>query len=301
VTVACVNSFTLFWCTFYVKYYSRRLPLLCLCAITELEQQEGDSKNETDSRPKYDDPYAETPTRFRSLSAVETSRTDVEPTILSSSFTDSVSVSSDGKLCPGLNGKESPSRHVSESSGSTSVPEVNGEGHDDTNGSATDIASSGQAEVDMSGTYDEPWDLRAARLGLENRLRAAQGPNPASTMQQLRYESRYRTMDPRPAMEYDEPWDRRAKDVQRTLISAKSAKEEARVLREGHGAASRLPMFSSSTCRVQPNASRHFDRSSSKHGVSAGISYLKFSEIDTAHHVFSMHKIFSNFANRIKS
>jgi len=259
---------------FGVKHYITQLPLLSV--LTELEQQESDSRNETDMRPKYDDPYAETPTRFRSLSAIESTRTDVEPTSLSSSYTDSVNcVSSDGKLCLGVNGKESPSRHVSESSGSTSVPEVNGEGHDDTDGSATDIASSGQVDIDASGMYDEPWDLRAARLGLESRLRAAQGPNQAtaSTMQQLRHESRYRTMDPRPAMEYDEPWDRRARDVQRTLISAKSAKEEARMLREGHRAASHLPsMFSSSTtCRVQPNATRHFDRSSSKHGALAGI------------------------------
>jgi len=253
-----------------VKYCRVQLPLLCV--MTELEQRECENENERATRPKYDDPYAETPTssRFRSLSAVEATRNDVEPTILSSSLTDSVSVTSDGKLCPGVNGKESP-RNVSESSGST-MPEVNGEGHDDDNDSATDIARSSQFDVDTSGTYDEPWDLRAARLGLENHLRAAQTSNQgASSMQHVstRYESRYKTMDPRPAMEYDEPWDRRARDVQRTLISAKSAKEEARVLREGHhGAASHIPVFSSSTCRV-PYASRHIDRSSSKHGVSA--------------------------------
>ena len=219
-------------------------------------------ETETAARPKYDDPYAETPTRFRSFSAVEATRSDVEPTVLSSSFTDSVSVTSDGKLCPGVNGKESP-RHISESSGST-APELNGEGADDTN----DLVQSSQADADPSGTYDEPWDLRAARLGLENRLRAAQTSNQAASSMQhpsSRYESRYKTMDPRPAMEYDEPWDRRAKDVQRTLISAKSAKEEARVL-QSHRAASHIPVFSSSTCRVQ-NASRHADRSSSKHGL----------------------------------
>jgi len=231
-------------------------------------EQESENKSELSPQPKYDDPYAETPTRFRSLSAIEATRNDVEPTILSSSFTDSVSVTCDGKQpCSGLNGKESP-RHISESSGST-VPEVNGEGKDDIDGSAMDIAQVGQTAVDTSGTYDEPWDLRAARLGLESRLRAAQTSNQAASSVSTRYESRYRTMDPRPAMEYDEPWDRRARDVQRTLISAKSAKEEARVLRGGHRVASHIPVFSSSTCRV-PNSSRHFDRSSSsKHGVSS--------------------------------
>jgi len=81
-----------------------------------------------------------------------------------------------------------------------------------------------------------------------------------------RYESRFKTMDPRPAMEYDEPWDRRARDVQRSLIYAKSAKEEARVFRESHTVTSHIPIFSSNTCRVL-NSSRHVDHSPSKHGT----------------------------------
>jgi len=230
-----------------------------------MSESESETQNEAAVVPKYDDPYSEVPTRFRSLSAVEAPRNDVvEPTVLSSSFSDSVT--SDGKPCPRLNGKESPG-HISETSGGT-VPELNSEGNDNTdNCSTVDMVPDGQTEVDTSGTYDEPWDLRAARLGLETRLRAAQTSNQAATsMQHARYECRSKTMDPRPAMEYDEPWDRRAKDVQRSLISAKSAKEEARVLRAGHGAAAHIPVFSSSTCRVA-NASRHGDRSSSKHGI----------------------------------
>jgi len=236
--------------------------------MSELEQPESECPTEVAARPKYDDPYAEAPLRFRAHSAVEASENEVEPTVLSSSLTDSIT--SDGKLCPGSDGKESP-RHISESSSSL-VPEANGEGtNDNINGTTIDIVQSTPTEVDTSGTYDEPWDLRAARLGLETRLRAAQTTNQAVTSMQhmsRRYDSRYKTMDPRPAMEYDEPWDRRAKDVQRSLISAKSAKEEARVLREGHGAASHIPVFSSSTCRL-PDASRHVDHSSSKHGMSA--------------------------------
>jgi len=218
------------------------------------------------ARLKYDDPYAEAPVRLRSHSAVETSRIEDEPAVLSSSLTDSVV--SDGKLCPSSDDKESP-KHISESSSSLLL-EVNGEGTNENNTSSTiDVDQISPTEVDTSGTYDEPWDLRAARLGLENRLRVAQTSNQATTSvrhMSARYDCRYKTMDPRPAMEYDEPWDRRAKDVQRSLISAKSAKEEARVFREGHGATSRIPVFSSSTCRL-PDASRHVDRSSSKHGV----------------------------------
>jgi len=233
--------------------------------LSESDRAESECPDETAATPKYDDPYAEAPLRFRSHSAVDASQNEVEPTALSSSLTDSVT--SDSKLGPGSDDKESP-RHISESS-SSSVPELNGEGTTDNNdGGTADIVQSSTAEVDQSGTYDEPWDLRAARLGLESRLRAAQTSSQASTsVQHMRYDSRYRTMDPRPAMEYDEPWDRRAKDVQRSLISAKSAKEEARVFREGHGPSSHLPMFSSSTCRL-PDASRHIDRSSSKHGLS---------------------------------
>jgi len=243
--------------------------LILWCIISESEES-GSGSPEAPVMPKYDDPYAEAPMRFRSLSAVEATRTDVEPTVLSSSLTDSVT--SVGKVCPGLNGKESPGR-ISESSSST-VPELNGEGGSNTNnGSTTDIVQSSQADVDASATYDEPWDLRAARLGLENRLRAAQTCTQAASPVQhasTKYESRYKTMDPRPAMEYDEPWDRRAKDVQRSLISAKSAKEEARsrLLRERRGTPSHIPVFSSSTCRA-PNASRNIDHSSSKQGVSA--------------------------------
>ena len=250
--------------------------------------------------PKYDDPYAEAPSRLRSLSAVEATRPDVEPTVLSSSFTDSLTTSeekpsaviasegkpcaittSEVKPCARLNGKESPPTHISESS-SSMVPELNGEGSNDDSGSATDVVEGSPVDVDTSGTYDEPWDLRAARLGLETRLRAAQSSShAASSMQHVRYESRYKTMDPRPAMEYDEPWDRRAKDVQRSLIYAKSAKEEARVLREGHGTSSHVPVFSSNTCRV-PNASRHFDHSSSKHGASTlfYVLHRRFDVID---------------------
>lgn len=247
--------------------------------VSESGQLESESPDETAAKPKYDDPYAESPARFRSLSAVEDTRSRAEPTILSSSLTDSVV--SDGQLCLGLNGKESP-RHISESSGSA-VPEVNGEGTDNAD-STTDVTRSGApTEDDTSGMYDEPWDLRAARLGLETRLRAAQASNQAaSCMHHMssRYDSRYKTMDPRPAMEYDEPWDRRAKDVQRSLISAKSAKEEARALRESHVAASHIPVFSSSTRRV-PDASRRVDRSSSKHGaltsyVSSIVTVLPF-------------------------
>ena len=235
--------------------------------MSDSEPKESESPEESVVPPKYDDPYAEAPARFRSLSAVEATRTDVEPTILSSSFIDRLTTSEE-KPCARLNGKESPPppTHISESSSST-VPEMNGEGSNDDSGSATDVVEGSPGDVDPSGTYDEPWDLRAARLGLETRLRAAQSSSlAASSMHHTRYESRYKTMDPRPAMEYDEPWDRRAKDVQRSLIYAKSAKEEARVLREGHGTSSHVPMFSSNTCRV-PNASRHFDHSSSKHGT----------------------------------
>jgi len=242
----------------------------CVMLMSESEQLESECPNETAARLQYDDPYAEAPVRFRSHSAVEASQIEVEPTVLSLSLTDSVT--SDDKLCPGSDGRESP-RHISESY-SGLLPEVNGEGTDRNNSSCTlDVEQNSPTEVDTSGTYDEPWDLRAARLGLENHLRAAQTSNQATSAsvqhRSTRYETRYRTMDPRPAMEYDEPWDRRAKDVQRSLISAKSAKEEARVLREGSrvAAVSHIPMFSSSTCRL-PDAARHADHSSSKHGMS---------------------------------
>lgn len=225
---------------------------------------ETDDRTETSVQPKYDDPYAEPPTRFRSLSAVEAGQNDAEPNVqLLTDF-----VTPDGKLCPGSSGKESP-RNVSEPA-SSPVLEQNGddEAGKDTaeNGCTKDNVQGGQIEDESSNTYDEPWDLRAARLGLECRLRAAHTSNPALTsMQHTRYDSRYKTMDPRPAMEYDEPWDRRARDVQRTIISAKSAKEEARMLRDSHAAASHIPLFSSSTCRM-PDASRHIDHSLSKHG-----------------------------------
>jgi len=229
--------------------------------MSELEPAESESHSEAAVGPKYDDPYDEAPTRVRSFSAVETTHSDTGPTILSSSLTETVT--SHEKFCPGLNGKESPG-HISESSSST-LPELNGEGNNDTtDSSTTDIVQNSETEVDTeSSTYDEPWDLRAARLGLENRLRAVQTSNKAASS--IRHMTRYKTMDPRPAMEYDEPWDRRAKDVQRSLISAKSAKEEARVLREGHGTASHIPVFSSSTCHMS-NASRYIDHSSSRHG-----------------------------------
>lgn len=234
--------------------------------MSESEQPESECSSETATIPKYDDPYAEAPVRFRSHSAIEASRNEVELTVLLSPVTDSDA--SDGK---------EPPRHVLESSGSL-VPMLNGEGtSENNNGSTVDIAHSSPTEVDSSDTYDEPWDLRAARLGLENRLRAAQTASQAATSvphASTRFDSRYKTMDPRPAMEYDEPWDRRAKDVQRSLISAKSAKEEARVFRQSHGAASHIPVFSSSTCRL-PDSSRHVDRSSSKHGASTW--FLNFS------------------------
>lgn len=151
----------------------------------DAEPAEGEALTEPmTTTAKYDDPYAETPTRLRSFSAVEPSRNDVEPTVLSSSFTDSVAI--DEKPCSGLNGKDSPpSGHDLESSSST-VPEINGDGSNIDSSSSTvedtvdttlaDVDSSGitHIESDTSGTYDEPWDLRAARLGLETRLRAAQ-------------------------------------------------------------------------------------------------------------------------------
>lgn len=87
------------------------------------------------------------------------------------------------------------------------------------------------SEVDGGATYDEPWDLRAARLGLESRLRAVHSsPDQLASVSTIDHSQ---LSDPRPFLEYDEPWDRRVKDVQRNLISAKSAKEEARAQREG--------------------------------------------------------------------
>lgn len=216
---------------------------------------ETEIRDATSATPKYDDPYAETPTRLRSLSVVEATPNDAdaEPTVLSPSLTECVASET--------NDQDSPSR-ISESPGAV-VPELNGEAsHADSESAADAVLSCSQSETDSSGTYDEPWDLRAARLGIESRLKVAQGSRSKATRQDVRY----RTMDPRPAMEYDEPWDRRARDVQRTLISAKNAKEEARVFLEGYAGASHLPVFRGSTCR-RPDAARYVDQPSSKKGM----------------------------------
>ena len=136
-----------------------------LCIMSESEQKEGTSQNEAVLMLKYDDPYAESPTRFCSLSAIEATRNDTEPSILSSSLTDSVT--SDGKLCPALNGKESPG-HISEFSGGT-APELNGEGGNDNTDSAstTDVVPSSQTEVDTSCllyTSPSPRDRTRSRM-----------------------------------------------------------------------------------------------------------------------------------------
>ena len=83
--------------------------------------------------------------------------------------------------------------------------------------------------TDSGGTYDEPWDLRATRLGLESRFRTgashlntdvSTSAGALSPLSPPVGDSQH--FDPRSPLEYDEPWDRRTKNVQRNLITAKA-------------------------------------------------------------------------------
>ena len=152
--------------------------------------------------PKYDDPYAEGPVLFTSASVLcENGNT---------SFTTSHGHQTDD-VCSGAS--------LSYGTEIKIVP--------DNNDNATQPFITDTD--DGAGTYDEPWDLRAARLGLENQLRLVHSsPDQLVSMNNLDHS---RLTDPRPAVDYDDPWDHRV--VERNLISAKSAKEEARAQREG--------------------------------------------------------------------
>lgn len=165
------------------------------------ENQQPISNTEAETTPKYDDPYAEGPVLLSAAAAVVSENgTVTSPHHESESNNDdAASCSMEVKLvCDSIDCSSQP------------VP----------------------ANFDDAGaTYEEPWDLMAARIGLENRLRAVHSsPDQLASMNSL---DQSRLNDPRPALEYDEPWDNRAKDVRRNLISAKSAKEEARAQREG--------------------------------------------------------------------
>lgn len=164
------------------------------------DSQQQISNTEAEITPKYDDPYAEGPVLLSPAAVVSENGSRTSPHHQTdSSSDDTASHNMEVKL-------------VCDSTDSSFQP--------------------ASANYDDAGaTYEEPWDLMAARIGLENRLRAVHSsPDQLASMNSL---EQSRLNDPRPALEYDEPWDNRAKDVRRNLISAKSAKEEARAQREG--------------------------------------------------------------------
>jgi len=164
-----------------------------------VENELEDGNTEAINIPKYDDPYAEGPVLSHSL-----------PT--ENGNTNSMAISD--HQCDAIFTNEDSSSSCLQLSDCVD-----------------NIIQPSLVDFDGGATYDEPWDLRAARIGLENRLRAVHSsPDQLASISGLDHSH---LTDPRPSLEYDEPWDRRVKDVQRNLISAKTAKEEARAQREG--------------------------------------------------------------------
>lgn len=132
---------------------------------------------------------------------------------------------------------------------------------------------------DGNATYEEPWDLRAARIGLETRLRAVHSsPDQLGSLTSTELPASTNIgLDPRPAYEYDEPWDRRAKDVQRNLITAKAAKEEARMQREAITAHSQSQKMSS--CRHYSQTAAFRQPSDSRKQLSSSSTKSKMGKL----------------------
>lgn len=193
------------------------VQIVSFFVIAEIIEQAETNAKEPNVVPKYDDPYAEGPVLVSTTAFPKELSTDVANV----SPISEVTVDCFNAQLNSIKSEGTVDSVQSLNNANKALP-----AYDSTNNSKQQTV---MEDADSGATYDEPWDLRAARLGLESRLRAVH-----SSPDQLS-ELMSRHSDPRPAIEYDEPWDRRAREVHRNLISAKAAKEEARIHRDSGG------------------------------------------------------------------